>query len=111
MKTFDGTNEASQEIADLNLTYMLLAQKLLRQDRVGAMLRLGISTELADLLIGMSLAQIIKLATSNFVLCAFRLDDLPVAQVVQGTRQAALTQAHLSIVLAGSHTQAALAAA
>lgn len=111
MKSLDGTNEASKEIADLNLAYMLLAQKLLRQDRVAAMLRLGINTELADLLIGMSLTQTVKLATSNFVLCAFRLEDIPVGQVMQGTRQAALTQAHMSIVLAGTRTQAALAPA
>jgi flagellar transcriptional activator FlhD len=47
---------ASKEIADLNLTYLLLAQKLLREDKASAMLRLGLSAEMADLLIGMSLA-------------------------------------------------------
>ncbi len=52
---------ASKEIADLNLTYMLLAQRLLRQDRPAAMLRLGISPEMADLLIAMSLAEVIKI--------------------------------------------------
>jgi flagellar transcriptional activator FlhD len=93
--------EASKEIADLNLTYMLLAQKLLRQDRAAAMLRLGIRAEMADLLVGMSLAEVVKLATSNFVLCAFRLDDLPIARtVMQDARERTLQQAHLSIVLA-----------
>ena len=43
--------EMTKEIADLNLTYMLLAQKLLREDKAAAMLRLGISNEMADLLI------------------------------------------------------------
>ena len=71
------TNAAqmSKEIVDLNLTYMLLAQKLLREDRAAAMLRLGISAEMADMLLAMSLAEVVKLATSNFVLCAFRLDE------------------------------------
>ena len=101
--------EATKEIADLNLTYMLLAQKLLRQDRATAMLRLGISAEMADLLAAMSLGEVVKLATSNFVLCAFRLDDLPIARtVMQDARERTLQQAHLSIVLAG---QAAAAAA
>lgn len=104
--------EASKEIADLNLTYMLLAQKLLRQDKAAAMLRLGISAEMADLLIGMSLSEVIKIATSNFVLCAFRLDELPIVKtVMQGDRQAALQQAHISILLAGAQHQAASAAA
>ena len=100
--------DASREIADLNLTYMLLAQKLLREDRAGAMVRLGISADMADLLLGMSLAETIKIATSNFVLCAFRLDELPIVRtVMQGDRQAALQQAHISIVLAGAQHQGA----
>jgi flagellar transcriptional activator FlhD len=99
---------ASKEIADLNLTYMLLAQKLLREDRAAAMVRLGISPEMADLLIGMSLAETIKIATSNFVLCAFRLDELPIVRsVMQGDRQAGLQQAHISIVLAAQQANAA----
>jgi flagellar transcriptional activator FlhD len=102
--------DASKEIADLNLTYMLLAQKLLREDRAAAMLRLGISTEMADLLAAMSMAEIVKLATSNFVLCAFRLDELPIVQnVMQGGRERPLQQAHLAILLAGAQAQAATA--
>jgi flagellar transcriptional activator FlhD len=102
--------DASKEIADLNLTYMLLAQKLLREDKAAAMLRLGISAEMANLLVGMSLAEVIKLAASNFLLCAFRLDEQPAFRhVVQGDRQASLQQAHLSIVLAGAHSAPALA--
>jgi len=97
--------EMTKEIADLNLTYMLLAQKLLREDKAAAMLRLGISNEMADLLIGMSLAETIRIAASNFVLCAFRLDELPIVQnVMQGERQPALQQAHISILLAGAQS-------
>ena len=104
--------DASREIADLNLTYMLLAQKLLREDRAAAMLRLGISAEMADLLAGMSLTDVIRIASSNFVLCGFRLDELPIVRtVMQGDRQAALQQAHIAIVLAGAQPQPAPAAA
>ncbi len=103
--------ETSKEIANLNLAYMLLAQKLLRQDRAAAMLRLGVSDELADMLVGMSLAQIIKLSTSNFVLCAFRLEELPIIKLVQDARASSLQQAHLSIVLASAEAEAPLAAA
>jgi flagellar transcriptional activator FlhD len=100
--------DASKEIADLNLTYMLLAQKLLREDKAAAMLRLGISSEMADMLAGMSMGDVVKLATSNFVLCAFRLDELPVFRtVLQGPREQNLQQAHISILLAGAQKQAA----
>lgn len=103
-------SEAAQEIADLNLTYMLLAQKLLRKDKASAMLRLGIGAEMADLLAGMSLAEVVKLASSNFVLCAFRLDELPIARtVMQDARERALQQAHLAIVLAAQKPSPAAA--
>jgi flagellar transcriptional activator FlhD len=61
----------------------------------------------------MSLAQIVKLATSNFVLCAFRLDEMPIVQsLMLDPKHATLQQAHISIVLAGAQrTQMALAAA
>lgn len=104
--------DAAKEIADLNLTYMLLAQKMLRDDKPAAMLRLGISPEMADLLTGMSLNEVVRIATSNFVLCGFRLDELPIFRtVMQGTRDRTLQQAHISIVLAGAQNQAAGAAA
>jgi flagellar transcriptional activator FlhD len=103
--------DATKEIADLNLTYLLLAQKLLRQDRAAAMLRLGIGAEVADMLLAMSLAEVVKLAGSNLVLCGFRLDELPVLRtVMQDARERALQQAHLSIVLTGALNQATAAA-
>lgn len=98
-----GGADMTKEIADLNLTYMLLAQKLLRADKAAAMLRLGIGNEVADLLASMSLGETLKLAASNFVLCAFRLDDQPIVRtVMQAERQSSLQQAHLSILLAGA---------
>ncbi|MBC5785985.1 flagellar transcriptional regulator FlhD [Ramlibacter sp. USB13] len=99
--------DTSKEIADLNLTYMLLAQKLLREDKAAAMVRLGIGNELADLLAGMSLAETIRIASTNFMLCAFRLDEASVVKsVTQAERAPALQQAHLSILLAGARPQA-----
>ena len=105
------TADASKEIADLNLTYMLLAQKMLREDKPTALLRLGISPAVAELLATMPLAEVIKLAASSFVLCAFRLDDLPgFRSVTQGAGQQALQQAHISIILAGAQGRAAVPA-
>lgn len=74
--------DAPKEVADLNLASLLLAQKLLHEDRAGAMQRLGISAELADMLLGMSLADVMKIASSNFVPAAFRLHELPVFRTV-----------------------------
>ena len=43
--------EAHEEIKELNLAYLMLAQQLIRQDRAGAIYRLGISDDIADLIV------------------------------------------------------------
>ncbi len=102
-------SEIFREIGDINLAYMLLAQKLVKQDRGAAMFRLGIGEELAELLANMSLAQIVKLAASNLLLCSFRLDDNPMFAVVGQGKDSALQQAHMSILMAARQQTAAMA--
>ena len=99
-RNFGGGGVISKEIGEINLAYMLLAQKLVKQDRAEAMFRLGVGRELADLLANMSLSQIVKLAASNFLLCSFRLDDRPMFAVVGEGKEPALQQAHMSILMA-----------
>ena len=98
--------EIAKEIGDINLAYMLLAQKLAKQDRAAAMFRLGVGRELADLLANMSLTQIVKLAASNFLLCSFRLDDHPMFAVFGEGKDTTLQQAHMSILMAARQIQA-----
>jgi flagellar transcriptional activator FlhD len=63
------------EIREANLTYLMLSQSLIRQDKAQALFRLGISEESADLIATLSPSQIMKLAPSNMLLCRFRADD------------------------------------
>ncbi|RYF75109.1 MAG: flagellar transcriptional regulator FlhD [Comamonadaceae bacterium] len=63
------------EIKEANLTYLMLAQSLIRSDKAQALYRLGISEESADLIETLSPAQIMKLASSNMLLCRFRASD------------------------------------
>lgn len=101
-----GNGGISKEIGDINLAYMLLAQKLVKQDRAAAMFRLGVGRELADLLANMSLTQIVKLAASNFLLCSFRLDDHPMFAVVgEDNKDTTLQQAHMSILMSARSMQ------
>ena len=44
------SNQILDEIRDINLSYMLLAKQMLREDRVSAMYRLGINQDIADIL-------------------------------------------------------------
>ena len=63
------------EIREANLTYLMLAQTLSRQDQAEAVFRLGINEEAADILGSLSAAQVMKLASRNTLLCNFRVDD------------------------------------
>ncbi|MFI5445965.1 flagellar transcriptional regulator FlhD [Polaromonas sp. UC242_47] len=97
----------TNEIGDLNLAYLLLAQRLVREDVATAMFRLGLSRELADLLGNLSLSQIVKLAASSLLLCRFRFDDHPVlSTLLNEGKTMALQQAHAAILLSGQQIEA-----
>ena len=63
------------EIREANLTYLMLAQTLIRQDKAEAVFRLGLNEESCDLLGSLSSAQVLKLASRNTLLASFRADD------------------------------------
>ncbi len=98
---------STNEIGELNLAYLLLAQRLVREDVATAMFRLGMSRELADLLGNLSLSQIVKLAASSLLLCRFRFDDHPIlSTLAHEGKSLALQQAHTAILLSGRQVEA-----
>lgn len=95
-------NTNTNEIGDLNLAYLLLAQRLVREDAATAMFRMGLSRKVADLLGNLSLSQIVKLASSNLFLCRLRFEDQPIlSALTQEGKSLQLQQAHAAIVLSG----------
>jgi flagellar transcriptional activator FlhD len=64
-----------EEIREANLTYLLLAQTMIRQDKPQALFRLGVSEHVADIIGDLSTGQILKIAASNMLMCQFRFDD------------------------------------
>ena len=69
------TTELYSEIKDLNLAYLMLAQQMLSEDREGAMFKLGISEDVAEMLGNLTPGQILRMAGSAMLLCRFRFDD------------------------------------
>lgn len=95
-------SDYQDEIRELNLAYLMLAQKMLREDRETAMFRLGIGDAVADLLIGLSAARLVRMAGCQMVLPAFRFDDALLAGLLAGEgRDAASSSIHAAIVAAG----------
>ncbi|QCP47764.1 flagellar transcriptional regulator FlhD [Trinickia violacea] len=101
------TIEMLSEIKEVNLSYLLLAQRLLREDKAMGMFRMGISEQLADVLANLSLAQTVKLAASNQVLCRFRFDDHAILSSLADKGKAnAVAQAHSAILMASQPAEA-----
>lgn len=90
------------EIQEINLTYLLLAQRLLGEDRETGMFRLKIDAEMADLLMALNARQLTQLARTNQLLC--RLTSVSAEQlhqVTQNPRDQGLAGLHTSLLLAG----------
>lgn len=69
------TERLLEDVREANLTYLMLAQRLIREDRAQALYRLGLSEAVADIIEGLSAGQLLKIAASNALVCAFRYND------------------------------------
>lgn len=90
------------EINDANLSYLMLAQQMIRSDKAAAIFRLGISEEIASLIEGLSNGQILKLAKTNMMLARFRFDDCVILNMLTNyNKDGVLAHSHAAILMAG----------
>lgn len=95
------SSKFAQEISSVNLAYLLLAQRLVRKNKVEAMYRLGVSKEIADILGKLSSAQLFTLAAANVVLCRFRFEDHALlSRLINTEKRRDILQIHAAILLA-----------
>lgn len=89
-----------QSIQNVNLSYLLLAQRLIIEDEVTASFRLGLNDGTIQTLKELSLSQLIKLSTTNQLICQLRFDDQVVIEcLTKESRIEALQQIHTGILL------------
>ncbi|MEE8616449.1 MAG: flagellar transcriptional regulator FlhD [Roseateles sp.] len=88
------TEQILAEIRETNLSYLMLAQSLIRADREQALYRLGISEDTATLIASLSPAQILKIATGNTLLCGLRVADDLVWGLITSHRRPGLGPDH-----------------
>ncbi|MCK6425702.1 MAG: flagellar transcriptional regulator FlhD [Burkholderiaceae bacterium] len=105
------TEQILSEIREANLSYLMLAQSLIRADREQALFRLGVSEETATLIEMLSPAQMMKIASGNTLLCRMRCDDDLVWNLLTNHGKSAandsVSRLHASILMAGRHREAA----
>ena len=99
------------EIREANLSYLMLAQSLVRSDKEQALFRLGVSEETATLIGNLTSAQMMKMSSGNTLLCRFRMDDDIVWNLLtshgKGAANDGMSRLHASILMAGRHQEAA----
>ena len=100
------------EIREANLSYLMLAQSLIRADKEQALFRLGVSEDTARMIELLTLAQMMKIASTNTLLCRFRMDDDLVWGLLTNHGKGAAAndttaRLHASILMAGRHQEAA----
>jgi flagellar transcriptional activator FlhD len=90
------------EIREANLTYLMLAQHMIREDRSAAVYRLGISQQLADIIADLTPGQVLKMSGANLLLCRMRFDDrLILGLLTSHGKDSAMPQSHAAILLTG----------
>lgn len=99
------------EIREANMSYLMLAQSLIRGDKDQALYRLGISEDTAEMINLLTPAQMMKIASGNTLLCRFRMDDDLVWSLItnhgKSSANEVTSRLHASILMAGRHQEAA----
>src|SRR5512145_2021103 len=97
-----------EEVREVNLAYLVLAQHMIRADKAQAMYRLGVSEEVAGIVDQLSPAQLMKTASSNQLILRFRFDDDMVwnlltshSRTKSSATGAAVAGLHANIVMSG----------
>lgn len=100
------TNDMMAEIRDANLSYLMLAQQMIRADKASAIFRLGISAEIADMIEGLSNAQILRLASTNMMLARFRFDNGAILGMLTNyNKDREQAHSHAAILMAGQSVE------
>jgi len=86
---------------------MLLAQQMIKDDKVAAIFRLGVSDDMANLIADLTPAQILKMSSSNMMLCSFRFDEhLLLNMISDFNKDRMMSQAHATILMTAQPVEA-----
>lgn len=102
------TDHLLEDIREVNLSYLLLMQRLINTDREAAMFRLKIDDEMADLLSRIPVSELARLARCNQLLCHFSLNDADqLHSLIRATGDDSMRQVHAAILLGSNERRAA----
>lgn len=89
-----------EDVRDVNLSYLLLMQRLITTDRETAIFRLKIDEDMADLLSTISVQELARLAQCNQLLCHFALGSAQqLFSLIHGSKDDDMRRIHAGILL------------
>lgn len=95
-----------EDIHDINLSYLLLMQRLINSDREQAMFRSKIDEEMADLLSTVSISELAQLARCDQLLCQFSLSSASqLDALVNVSKNEEMRQLHAAILMSGQENR------
>lgn len=100
------------DVRDINLSYLMLAQSIIRGDKAQALYRLGVSEPVADLLAQMSPQQLVRVASRNPSMCTVRFGDELIWGLLTDSpaplegAESNADRLHASVLMAGSSVAA-----
>ena len=97
------------EIREANLSYLMLAQSMVKEDRDTALFRLGVSEDVANVLEKLSPAQIVRMASNNMLLFRFRFDDSMIVDMLSDYGSGKLMASSHAALLMSAQPAAGLA--
>jgi len=94
------TMQLQEGIREINLSYLMLAQQMIKKDKPAAIFRLGISQDLVEVVGNLTPTQMIKMAASNMLLCRFRFDNNLLCNLLEDySKGRMMSQAHAAILM------------
>jgi flagellar transcriptional activator FlhD len=97
-----GVSALLEDIREANLSYLLLAQRLIRDDKPEALARLGISEHTADLIDQLTTAQLLKIVSQEVLMCNLRFDDPHIWDLLTNPhRDQQVSGLHAAILMSG----------
>jgi flagellar transcriptional activator FlhD len=101
------TEQMMSEVRELNLSYLMLAQQMIHEDKDTAMFRLGINQDMADIIEQLSPAQIAKMSSFSTLLCRLRFDDRMLLDLLTShSKDRLMGTSHAMVLMAGKPVEA-----
>ncbi|MCQ3828341.1 flagellar transcriptional regulator FlhD [Microbulbifer elongatus] len=96
-------DSAINEIQEINLSYLLLAQRLLKEDFATARFRLKVDETLAAKIVSLTAKQLTRLARSNQFLFRLNLENpIQLEQLTSNKRAENLSHIHTALLMSSN---------